>query len=62
MEVYLQSLGMGVWTLLEEGYKVPKVVDETEENENESKENHETIAPRTVTLDPQNRKQYKICE
>ena len=52
MEVYLKTLGMDIWKLVEEGYEFPKVIDESEEN-------GEISTSKTMNVDPENIKQYE---
>ena len=52
MEVYLQSFGMDVWKLVEDGYEFPKDADELEENDL-----HTTS--RTMSVDLENIRQYE---
>ena len=51
MEVYLQSLGMDIWKLVEQVYRFPKTTPVEPE---ESVENEHTI-PRTTQIEPEDR-------
>ena len=52
MEVYLQSLGMDVWKLVENRYDFSKIANESGANDG-----HMTF--KIVTIDPKDRKQYE---